>query len=191
MLEELDHIARSKYAEAAMTSENPERDSMLAAAENLADRAKVHNWAIQQLQKSRAVRTTEARAMEVYRAYLFAEDGKIVGVEGFHSEDDGDALIHAKQYAGGCAVEVWNLERFVGKLNTAKTTKRPPHDLADRMIGAPQPETFNLPIRAARLKAREILEQRPQAGYMSVVEHWRQLADGRIEFTKRHLPAAD
>jgi hypothetical protein len=63
-----------------------------------------------------------------------------------------------------------------------------PRDLADRMSG---PETFKLPIHAARLKAREILDQLPQAGYMAVVENWRQLPDGRIEFTKRHLPAAD
>jgi hypothetical protein len=26
---------------------------------------------------------------------------------------------------------------------------------------------------------------------MTVVENWRQLADGQIEFTMRHLPAAD
>jgi hypothetical protein len=56
-----------------------------------------------------------------------------------------------------------------------------PRDLAE------QPETFRLPIDAARLRAREILDQLPQTGYMAVVENWRQLPDGRIEFTKRHL----
>jgi hypothetical protein len=66
-----------------------------------------------------------------------------------------------------------------------------PRDLADRRTGTPRPETFKLPIHAARLKAREILDQLPQAGYMAVVENWRQLPDGQIEFTKRHLPAAD
>jgi len=66
-----------------------------------------------------------------------------------------------------------------------------PRDLADRKTVAPRPETFKLPIKAARLKAREILDQMPQAGYTAVVENWRQLPDGRIEFTKRHLPAAD
>jgi hypothetical protein len=66
-----------------------------------------------------------------------------------------------------------------------------PHDLADRMSAAPQPKTFTLPVDAARLKAREILSEFPRAGYMAVVENWRQLPDGRIEFTKRHLPAAD
>ena len=66
-----------------------------------------------------------------------------------------------------------------------------PRDLADRMSDRQQPETFELSIDAARLKAREILDQLPQNGYMAVVEDWRQLPDGRIEFTKRHLPIAD
>ncbi len=66
-----------------------------------------------------------------------------------------------------------------------------PRDLASRMSGPRQPEIYILPIDAARLKAREILGQSPQAGYMTVVENWRQLSDGQIEFTMRHLPAAD
>jgi hypothetical protein len=56
------------------------------------------------------------------------------------------------------------------------------------MSGVQQPEIFTLPIEAARLKAREILGQFPQAGYATVVENWRQLPDGQIEFTMRHLP---
>jgi hypothetical protein len=66
-----------------------------------------------------------------------------------------------------------------------------PHDLADRMSAAPQPKTFTLPLDAARLKAREILNEFPRAGYTAVVENWRQLPDGQIEFTMRHLPAAE
>jgi hypothetical protein len=66
-----------------------------------------------------------------------------------------------------------------------------PWDLADRMSAAPQPKTFTLPLDAARLKAREILNEFPRAGYMAVVENWRQLPDGQIEFTMRHLPAAE
>jgi hypothetical protein len=66
-----------------------------------------------------------------------------------------------------------------------------PRDLADRMSGLRQPQIFTLPIDAARLKAREILDQFPQAGYTAVVENWRQLPDGRIEFTMRHLPTVD
>ena len=66
-----------------------------------------------------------------------------------------------------------------------------PRDLADRMDGIQQPEIFTLPIEAARRKAREILDQFPQAGYMTVVENWRQLPDGQIEVRMRHLRTAD
>jgi hypothetical protein len=66
-----------------------------------------------------------------------------------------------------------------------------PRDLAARMSGAPQPQTFKLPVGAARLKAREILDQAPQGKYAPIVENWRQLPDGQIEFTMRHLPTAD
>jgi hypothetical protein len=51
--------------------------------------------------------------------------------------------------------------------------------------------TFRLPVEAARVKAREILSEVPQGGYMSIVEQWRQLPDGQIELTMRRLRAAD
>ena len=66
-----------------------------------------------------------------------------------------------------------------------------PRDLADRISAAQQPEIFKLPIDAARRKAREILDQLPRAGTTTVVENWRQLSDGQIEFTVRQLPTAD
>jgi hypothetical protein len=52
-------------------------------------------------------------------------------------------------------------------------------------------ETFRLPVEAARAKAREILNQSPQGGYMTTVERWRQLPDGQIEFMMRRLRAKD
>jgi hypothetical protein len=54
-----------------------------------------------------------------------------------------------------------------------------------------QPKIFKLPIDAARLKAREIINQVPQGNYTPIVENWRQLPNGQIEFTMRHLPTAD
>jgi hypothetical protein len=72
-----------------------------------------------------------------------------------------------------------------------------PRDLADQMAGQHNlndgslHETFTLPVEAARVKAREILNQFPQGGYMTIVEHWRQLPDGQIKFTIRRLQAAD
>jgi hypothetical protein len=65
-----------------------------------------------------------------------------------------------------------------------------PRDLADRFSAQPR-ETFTLPIDAARVKARAIIDQFPQSGYAAVVENWRQLADGQIEFTTRRLPTAE
>ena len=66
-----------------------------------------------------------------------------------------------------------------------------PSDLARRMSGEQQPETFTLPLDAARCKAREIIDQSPSLGFTSVVQNWRQLSDGQIEFAIRYFPAAD
>jgi hypothetical protein len=67
-----------------------------------------------------------------------------------------------------------------------------PSDLADRMKGSSDPhETFTLPLADARLKAREILDQSAQGSYLAIVEHWRQLPDGKIKFAVRRVLAAD
>jgi hypothetical protein len=76
-----------------------------------------------------------------------------------------------------------------------------PRDLARRTAGALarqkrddigfRRDTFALPREAAREKARELLRRFPKAAYMTEVESWRELADGRIEFTMRRLPSAD
>jgi len=52
-------------------------------------------------------------------------------------------------------------------------------------------ETFALPREAARDKARELFRRFPKAAYMTEIESWRELPDGRIEFTMRRLPSAD
>jgi hypothetical protein len=65
------------------------------------------------------------------------------------------------------------------------------HDLSKRKDDTLQNETFRLPLQAARLKARQILDEYPAGGYTAVVENWRQLPDGQIEFTTRRLPTAD
>jgi hypothetical protein len=73
-----------------------------------------------------------------------------------------------------------------------------PRDLADRMAGRRRRpddgylrETFTLPRDTARSRARDFLSRYPKAAYMSGVESWRELPDGRIEFTLRRLPSAD
>jgi hypothetical protein len=52
-------------------------------------------------------------------------------------------------------------------------------------------DTFALPREAAREKARELFRRFPKAAYMTEIETWRELPDGRIEFTMRRLPTAD
>jgi len=52
-------------------------------------------------------------------------------------------------------------------------------------------KTFTLPRQEARSQAREFLDRFPASAYMTIVEVWRQLPDGRIEFTMRRLPTAD
>ena len=64
-------------------------------------------------------------------------------------------------------------------------------DLADQMSGIQQPAIFTLRIDAARLKAREVLNQLP-AGWLCAGRRKPAAAsDGQIEFTMRHLPTAD
>jgi hypothetical protein len=52
-------------------------------------------------------------------------------------------------------------------------------------------ETFTLERVEARAKAREWFDLYPKAAYMTEIEFWRELSDGRIEFTIRRLPSAD
>ena len=64
-------------------------------------------------------------------------------------------------------------------------------DLADGISDTRQSDIFTLPIDAARCKAREIIYQSPQSGFIPIIENWRQRPDGQIEFVIRHLPAGD
>jgi len=52
-------------------------------------------------------------------------------------------------------------------------------------------ESFTLERGEARAKAREWFDLYPKAAYMTEIEFWRELDDGRIEFTIRRLPSAD
>jgi hypothetical protein len=65
-----------------------------------------------------------------------------------------------------------------------------PRDLADQMSHH-QIEIFTLPIDGARCKARDIIRQSPRGGLLPIIEKWRQLPDGQIEFAIRHYPTAD
>ena len=77
-----------------------------------------------------------------------------------------------------------------------------PRDLARRLAAkqarrgsarasAYRRETFSLPREAAREKAREMFARYPKAAYSTMIESWRELPGGNIEFTMRRLPSAD
>ena len=79
------------------------------------------------------------------------------------------------------------------------SSRRTPADLAARAAQALRRarndsfrrETFALPREQAREKAREVFRRFPKPAYMTEIESWRELPDGRIEFTMRRLPTAD
>lgn len=52
-------------------------------------------------------------------------------------------------------------------------------------------ETFTLPRDEARARAREFFDRYPKAAYMTEIEFWQELPDGRISVTMRRLPTAD
>jgi len=79
---------------------------------------------------------------------------------------------------------------------------RRPQDLAERVsrrrasrgeasLDSWRRESFTLPRAEARTKAREWFDRYPKAAYLTEIEFWRELDDGRIEFTMRRLPTAD
>jgi hypothetical protein len=79
------------------------------------------------------------------------------------------------------------------------STSRRPADIARRSAEALRArprdpfrrETFALPRKKAREKAREMFRRFPKAAYMTEIESWRELPGDRIEFTMRRLPSAD
>ena len=83
-----------------------------------------------------------------------------------------------------------------------ETSRKTPRDIARRMgeraralstgqAGSWRRETYTLPRREARAKAREWFDRFPKAAYMTEIEFWRELDDDVIEFTIRRLPTAD
>ncbi|MFC0217853.1 hypothetical protein ACFFJ7_05545 [Pseudochelatococcus lubricantis] len=50
-------------------------------------------------------------------------------------------------------------------------------------------ETYILPREKARMKAREWMDRLRRSAYVTEVESWRELGDGRIEFIVRRVPA--
>jgi hypothetical protein len=77
-----------------------------------------------------------------------------------------------------------NIAERAARRRAARPAPRQTDDLWRR-------ETYCLPRPEAREKALEWFDRYPKAAYMTEIEFWRELADGRIEFTIRRLPTAD
>lgn len=55
--------------------------------------------------------------MPTYRAYLIEEDNRVHSYKPIDAESDDEALEAAKRLVDGHDVEVWSLDRMVGRLN--------------------------------------------------------------------------
>jgi hypothetical protein len=58
--------------------------------------------------------------MPTYRAYLINGDNRVTSYKPIEADTDAEALTAARQFADGCDVEVWDLDRKVGRLARAK-----------------------------------------------------------------------
>jgi hypothetical protein len=58
--------------------------------------------------------------MPTYRAYLINEDNRVASYKPIEADTDADALQAARHLVNGCDVEVWYLDRRIGRLERAK-----------------------------------------------------------------------
>jgi hypothetical protein len=54
--------------------------------------------------------------MTTYRAYLIDGNNRVTSCKPVDAETDAGALQAARRYADGCDVEVWLLDRMIGRL---------------------------------------------------------------------------
>ena len=58
--------------------------------------------------------------MPTYRAYLINADDRVASYRPIDADTDAEALKAARQLVDGCDVEVWDLDRKIGRLTRAK-----------------------------------------------------------------------
>ena len=54
--------------------------------------------------------------MPTYRAYLINRDNRVSSYRPIEADTDAEALVAARQFVDGCDVEVWHLDRKIGRL---------------------------------------------------------------------------
>jgi hypothetical protein len=69
---------------------------------------------------SRTLSQGRETVMPTYRAYLINEDNRVASYKPVEADTDADALTAARQFVDGCDVEVWLLDRKIGRLTRAK-----------------------------------------------------------------------
>ena len=58
--------------------------------------------------------------MPTYRAYLISADNRVASYRPIDAETDAEALRAARQFLDACDVEVWDLDRKIGRLEYAR-----------------------------------------------------------------------
>jgi hypothetical protein len=62
----------------------------------------------------------EENIMPTYRAYLIDGDNRVSSYRPIDADTDAEALQAARQFVAGCDVEVWHLDRKIGRLERVK-----------------------------------------------------------------------
>ena len=58
--------------------------------------------------------------MPTYRAYLIDGNNRVSSYRPIDADTDAEALQAARQFVAGCDVEVWHLDRKIGRLERVK-----------------------------------------------------------------------
>jgi hypothetical protein len=66
--------------------------------------------------------------MPTYRAYLINEDNRVVSYKPVEADTDAEVLQAARQHVSGCDVEVWYLDRKIGRLERARVPAAKPDE---------------------------------------------------------------
>lgn len=69
---------------------------------------------------SRALSPGRESTMPTYRAYLISGDNRVTSYKSLDAETDAEALNAARKFVDGCDVEVWDLDRKIGRLERVK-----------------------------------------------------------------------
>jgi hypothetical protein len=62
--------------------------------------------------------------MPTYRAYLINGKNRVSSYRAINAETDAETLSAARQFVDGCDVEVWYLDRKIGRLERGKNNQR-------------------------------------------------------------------